>query len=356
MSRAHLRRVITVIAISQLMLALVTGTTVYALYQHLNGKIRVGDAIVHLAKRKQPLLPTSAMNILVMGEDTRNCAGCSIDNQTGENGSDTTILVHIANGRKSAYAISIPRDVLVPQVPCTQKAGTVYDGNRVQWNLAYSLNGPDCTAQQLEKATGIHVDDYVSVNFGGFKSMVDDLGGVQVCLPEAIDDNFAHIHLPAGTQTLQGDQALSYVRERHGITGGSDLPRTRRQQAFIASMLKKVKSAGTLTRPDRLYRFANDLVGSITPSPDLDSVSALVKLASSVRGANLDHIKFVTAPTTDFPTSSPDWGRLQFTPDAADLWRRVRNDQPLGPFAKGAISGHHLNGGKSTAAANGLCA
>lgn len=355
MSRAHLRRVITIIAVSQLVLALITGATVYGLYRHLNGRIHAGDDFRHLAGRKQPLLPTSALNILVMGEDDRSCSGCGIDQESGEGGSDTTILVHVADGRKSAYAVSIPRDVLVDPIGCTKNAPR-WSGGQVQWNQAYARGGPDCTAQQVENTTGVHVDDYVSVNFGGFKDMVDALGGVQVCIPQPIDDPKAHIHFDAGTQTLDGPLALSYVREREAVTGGGDLPRTRRQQAFIASMLKKVESKSVLARPDKLYKFANALAGSVTTSPDLASVSALVKLASSLRGANLDHIKFITAPTTDFPVGNPDWGRLQFTANASDLWKRMRDDAPLGPFAKGAISGHHLNGGKSTAAANGLCA
>jgi anionic cell wall polymer biosynthesis LytR-Cps2A-Psr (LCP) family protein len=130
----------------------------------------------------------------------------------------------------------------------------------------------------------------------------------------------------------------------------------KRQQAFIASMIGKVKSAGTLTQPVRLYNFARALSDSIQTSPDLASAGKLVKLAMSLRHADLQHVKFVTAPTTDFPIGDPNWGRLQFTPAVEQLWQRVKHDESLGPFARGAVTGKDPNGSKKDAAANGLCA
>ena len=121
-------------------------------------------------------------------------------------------------------------------------------------------------------------------------------------------------------------------------------------------IIGKVMGAGTLTRPDRLYRFASSLADSLQASPDLASAGKLVKLAASLRHADLGHIKFVSAPTTDFPVGDPNWGRLQFTPEAQVLWDKVKNDEPLGRFGKGAVSGKNPNGGKDSAAENGLCA
>jgi LCP family protein required for cell wall assembly len=347
--------VLRVIVVAEVVVALVTAAAVVFAYDHVNRQIVAGPEINHHVKREKPALPTSETNILLMGTDSRDCAGCAIDGESGEGGSDTTILLHIADGRRSAYGISIPRDTLVDRPECTNGDETVPAETGAVWNEAYSLGGPECTVEQVEAVTGIYIDSYITVNFGGFKDMVDALDGVEVCIPEAVDDGVAHIHFDAGTQTLDGDRSLQYVRERHS-TANSDLGRMKRQQAFIASMISKVMSAGTLTRPDKLYHFATSLAGSLQASPDLASAGKLVKLAASLRHADMAHIKFVTAPTSDFPRGDPNWGRLQFTPEAADLWEKVTNDEPLGKLGKGAVTAENPHGGKDTAAENGLCA
>ena len=349
------RSVLLVIIVAELVVALLTATGVVFAYQRVDNGIGAGEEPTHQVKRDRPALPTSEMNILLMGNDTRDCDGCDIDNQSGEGGSDTTILLHIADGRRSVYGISIARDTLVDRPECHNGDTVVPAASDAEWNAAYALGGPDCTVAQVEAVTGIYVDDYITLNFGGFKDMVDAIDGVQVCIPEPIDDEVAHIHFDAGTQVLDGDRALQYVRERHS-TANSDLGRMKRQQAFIASMISKVVSADTLTRPDKLFGFASSLADSIETSPDIASAGSLVKLAMSVRHADLDNIRFVTAPTTDFPVGDPNWGRLQLAPDAQQLWDKVKADDPLGRLGKGAISAKDPNGDKSSAAENGLCA
>lgn len=345
-----------VIVVAELVVALLTGATVVFAYEHVDQMIDTGAPIEHIKERDRAPLPTSELNILLMGTDSRDCSGCRIDNQSGEGGSDTTILLHIADGRRSAYGISIPRDTLVDRPACkTEDGQPIPAASGAVWNEAYSLGGAACTARQVEAVTGVFVDSYITIDFGGFKDMVDAINGVEVCIPQPVDDSVAHIHFDAGTQTLDGDRALQYVRERHS-TPNSDLGRMKRQQAFIASMIGKVMDAGTLTRPDRLYRFASSLADSLEASPDLASAGELVKLAASLRHADLGHIKFVTAPTSDFPVDDPNWGRLQFTPEAQTLWDKVENDEPLGRLGKGAVSGKNPNGGKDSAAENGLCA
>ena len=356
--RRHRLTVLRVIVVAELVVALLTGATVVFAYNHVDRQIDTGAPIEHIADatKQRRDLPTSELNILLMGTDTRDCAGCKIDNQSGEGGSDTTILLHIAEGRQSAYGISIPRDTLVDRPACkSADGGSVPAASGATWNAAYSVGGAACTARQVEAVTGIYVDSYITVNFGGFKSMVDAINGVEVCIPEPVDDEVVHIHFDAGTQTLDGERALQYVRERHS-TANSDLGRMKRQQAFIASMVNKVMSAGTLTRPDRLYRFASSLAGSLEASPDLASAGKLVKLAMSLRHADLAHIKFVTAPTSEFPVGDPNWGRLQFTPAAQELWTKVKDDEPLGKLGKGAVTAKNPHGGKGSAAENGLCA
>jgi LCP family protein required for cell wall assembly len=350
-TRHHRRTALRVIIVAELVLALVTGATVALAYNHVNNQIGTGPGIVH---EVDPPPATSAFNILVMGLDTRDCDGCDVDSETGAGGSDTTMLIHVADGRRSAYGISIPRDTLVDRPECTRDGKTIPAATDVIWNKAYELGGPACTLAQLEAVTGIYVNDYIAVDFGGFKEMVDSVGGVEVCIPKPIDDDKADIHFEAGTQTLDGKKALEYVRERHS-TANSDLGRMRRQQAFVSSMLTTVKSKGTLARPDRLFSFANALAGSIETNPEISSAGKLVDLARSLQDTDLAHIRFVTAPTTDFPEDSPNWGRLQLTDEAPALWQKVIRDKPLGTLGKGAISARSPSGSKTEAAANGLC-
>ena len=348
---------LTVIVVAELVVALLTGAGVVFAYQRVDGRIVEGGSIVHPpgVSRPKPELPSGAFNMLVIGTDTRDCEGCGIDREGGQGGSDVTMLLHVADGRRAAYGISIPRDTLVDRPECSDGERTIPAADDVIWNDAYALGGAPCTVAQVEAVTGVFIDDYVVVDFGGFKEMVDAIGGVEVCIPEDIDDDEHNIHLDAGTQVLHGDDALAYVRQRSS-TPNSDLGRMKRQQAFVASMLSQVMSANTLTRPDRLYQFASALAGSITTNPELASVGELVKLASSLRNADLGKIRFVTAPTAEFPAGDPNWGRLQLTPEAGRLWQKVIDDEPLGTFGRGAISGRNPSGSAENAAANGLCA
>ena len=220
-----------------LTLGMVSGLSVAFLYRHLNGNLNVVDVDDQLYDRPEKVhveAPKQPLNILVMGSDSRDCDGCGIDKEAG-GGSDTTILFHLSADRQSAYGVSIPRDSLVDRPDCkTEDGDTIPGGTDVMWNAAYSYGGPACTIQQFEQTTGVRIDNYVVVDFGSFQDMVDAVDGVEVCVPEDIDSSEYGITIPAGTRTLDGKEALAYVRVRHGVGDGSDIGRIKRQQAFIA--------------------------------------------------------------------------------------------------------------------------
>lgn len=331
------RTVLVVIVTALVALALVTAVTVVLGYRHLEGRLTTGGAIRHETEKARG--PRTPLNLLLLGTDTRDCDGCRIDGESGKGGSDVSILLHVAADRRSAYGISIPRDALVDRPACRKAGGgRAPAATRVMWNDAYAIGGAACTAAQLEQLSGVYVDHYLTVNFAGFKTMVDAVDGVDVCIPEEVDDTEHHIHLDRGPQTLHGAQALNYVRDRSS-TPNSDLGRMKRQQAFLASLINKVFSMGTLTRPDRLYGFADALAGSITTDPGVHGLGDLVRLARQLRHADLQHIQFVTVPNEAFPRDSPDWGRLRILPSARRLWRQVAADRPLGRgFSDEAIS------------------
>ena len=348
MAPHHRRAVVTVIASTLLVLALVTGTLVALFYRHLDGNLHIGQAIKHQTTKRQTG-PKTPLNILVMGLDTRDCAGCHIDNEPGGDGSDTTILLHISADRQTVYGVSIPRDLLVKPVACTADHHYVrygVDTGQVMWNAAYTAGGPDCTAEQLEKNFGVYVDGYVTINFGGFQGMVNAIGGVDVCIPfEMRDSRYEKYTFEPGESVhLNGANALKYTRLRHtddDVIDGSDTGRMRRQQYFISQMITKLKAKNTLTEPYKLIRFANALTGSMTASPEFASVSKLVDLARQLRHTDISNIRFVTVPSVayDVPQSDPRWGRVKLLPAAKKLWRHVSNDEPLSKsLASGSIS------------------
>ena len=272
------------------------------------------------------------MNILVMGSDSRDCDGCGIDQEAG-GGSDTTLLFHLSADRESAYGVSIPRDSLVDRPECKSPDGdTIPGGTNVMWNAAYSYGGPACTIQQFEQTTGVRIDNYIVVDFGSFQDMVDAVDGVEVCVPEDIDSSEYGITIPAGTRTLNGKEALAYVRVRHGVGDGSDIGRIKRQQAFIAALTEKVISGGTLTRFDRLVRFLNAATASLTT--DIPNIKEMAKVGLQFKNIGLKRIRFITVPFV-YSTAQP--GRVEWTEDADTLWKRIANDQPLGKLRVGSI-------------------
>ncbi|MGC4109481.1 MAG: LCP family protein [Nocardioides sp.] len=365
--RAATRRLVTVIVTTQLVIALLTATGVYALWRHLDGNLQTGAAITHQVHKKisdrDRYASHQPLNILVLGTDTRAGSGNAIDHEKGCDCSDTTILVHVSADRQSAYGVSIPRDALVKPVPCTRDR-LYRDTGLVEWNAAYSAGGAACTAEQLEKDFHVYVDDYVVVDFAGFEHMVSAVGGVDVCIPfELNDPKHAKIDFKPGKSVhLDGARALAYVRLRYVLTG-TDIARIKRQQTFISALIHKVVSAGTLTRPDRVYHFADALTRSITTDPGLDHVADLVGLAEQFRHIDLAHIRFVTLPNQiyDVPTTDEHWGRVQILPAAYRLMHLVDADAPLGAFTHGSLDangpGKHVSAdAKAQAAAAGICA
>jgi LCP family protein required for cell wall assembly len=331
------RKIGTRVLIGVLSLSLVLGAVGVYFYKRFEGNITQLDITKDLGKDRPKRLdtgPKSALNVLVMGSDTRKGKGNHIAGET-PGLSDTTILLHLSKDRSRAYGVSIPRDAMVERPTCEKKdhSGTVA-GGLTQFNAAYEVGGPACTIKTVESITKVFIDHFVVVDFNGFKKMVDALGGVKVCVPNEVDDTVGNIHLAAGTYNVTGDQALDYVRVRHGISANGDIGRMKRQQTFIAAMINKAVSAGTLANPVKLVRFLDAATKSLTTDPGFAHLKALASLGSSLKNIGLDKITFVTAP---FEPYAPDPNRLQLSPDANALWQEIRADQELGPKFTGEV-------------------
>jgi LCP family protein required for cell wall assembly len=301
-------------------------------YRHLEGNITAIDTSDMLGTDRPDKVvdesePLNPLNILLLGSDTREGLNGSIGGET-PGLSDTTILLHLSADRKRAYGVSLPRDAMVERPECVTESGGTDPGGLSMFNSAYAAGGPGCTQRTVEQLTGIHIDHFVVVDFAGFKNMVDALGGVEVCVPEEVDDEVGNIHLPAGTYEADGDQALDYVRIRHGISENGDIGRMKRQQAFLASMANEAISAGTLANPVKLYSFLDAATQSLTTDPELASLKELTKLANQVRGIGLENIQFMTVP---FEWWEEDPNRVVWAPEADRLWTLLENDKELPP-------------------------
>jgi LCP family protein required for cell wall assembly len=368
------RRMAAVVGATLTVVSLVTALSVVLVYRHLNQNLDVHDLSKAIGtkgidQRKWPS-PSGPINVLVMGSDNRNAPGDHIDNLTGiGQRSDTTILIHLSADRTRAYGVSIPRDSIVNRPSCLDNSGKPVSAPATgqMWNVAFDIGGPACTIRQFEALTHIPINHWVVVDFAGFQSMVDAIGGVTVCLPHAIHDPIGHITLPAGRHTFTGMQALNYVRERHDLGDGSDIGRMKRQQAFIASMVHQVFSSRTMANPLHVYRFLEAATKSIHLDEGLGSLAKLAGLGYEFRHVGLSKIKFLTTPW-ELDPSNPN--HLVWRTSAHLLWKDLRLDKPLPKWLlAGSLDPRQIPGvtmqqahfkGHPTARqadlANGLCA
>jgi LCP family protein required for cell wall assembly len=327
------RRAIRAVSLTAVVVTLAMILGGLFVYRHLEGNITAVDTTDVLGTDRPDKVtdderPRDPLNILLLGSDTREGLGNSNIGGDTPGLSDTTILLHLSADRQRAYGVSLPRDAMVERPECLTEDGRTDPGGLSMFNAAYAAGGPGCTQRTVEQLTGIRIDHFVVVDFAGFKHMVDALGGVEVCVPEEVDDDIGNIHLPAGTYEADGDQALDYVRIRHAISSNGDIGRMKRQQTFLASMANKAISAGTLANPVKLYNFLDAATNSLTTDPELASLKSLAGLANEVRGIGLENIQFLTVPW-DWWEEDPN--RVVWAPEAETLWHRLERDLKLTP-------------------------
>ncbi len=304
----------------------------WAVYAKLSGNITADEAaaaeLARYEKERPTALVRGAQNVLVIGSDTRSGEGnARYGRNDGTERSDTTILLHLAAGRDSATAVSLPRDLMVDVPGCRRSDGKRSEPVFAQFNYAYEVGGSACTIRTVEKLTGIRIDHHVVVDFQGFKEMVDALDGVEVCLREPVNDEAAELRLPAGRVTLDGEQALGYVRARKSLGDGSDTDRMDRQQRFLGALVNKVQSNGVLLNPVKLYPVLDAATSSLTTDPDLASLRGLYDLVRGLRDIPTGRVQFLTVPRESY---AGDANRDQLVePDAEELFTRLRTDKPV---------------------------
>ncbi|MDG9724842.1 LCP family protein [Streptomyces sp. DH41] len=290
-------------------LVLVGGSAfAYYWYDRLDGNIDtvdIGDV------GSDTVLKDGPVNILIIGNDVRTGEGNekygNRDNVTGH--ADTTLLFHVAEDRSNATVMSIPRDLMIMIPDCTAKQpdGSAKDipGSTVptKFNESFGVNGrdPGCTMLTVEQITGLEVDHFMMFDFNAVKTLSTAVGGVEVCLEKPIKDleGGSGLDLPKGPSTLEGEDALSFLRNRHGLKNESDLDRIEMQQKFVASMIRQLK--GTLDSPSKMLDIADAATDSLTVDKAIGSPSKLLTLAKGLSKINLKNITLMTVPVKDNP-------------------------------------------------------
>ena len=287
----------------------------------------------------RPEKTSKAENYLLVGSDTREGltkqqmrelrVGSTATAAGGR--SDTMLIIHLSKSRDRAYIISLPRDslVVIPEHVSSSDKKTIIPDRQGKLNSAFSYGGAPLLIETVERATSIKIDHYVEVSFAGFAGIVDALGGIEVCTKVDIDDPKSHLVLSAGVHTLDGIEALKYVRTRD-FDGRGDIGRMQRQQQFMSAVLNKATSSGTLLNPFKVKNFINASLASVK----LDSGLApddLLTLAKQMKNLSSGNVRTLTVPLSN-PNGRVDgvgsvviWDEVL----GADLWTRVRDDLPL---------------------------
>ncbi|HEY4152090.1 MAG TPA: LCP family protein [Pseudolysinimonas sp.] len=272
---------------------------------------------------------TGPVNILLVGDDSGD--GNAAYGVRGEALNDVTILIHLSPVSKSVTVVSIPRDLYVAQPACGASAAVA----QVRFNKALSRGGLNCVVASARALTGLPIQYAAQIEFDGVVAMSDAVGGVPVCLVTGINDPYSGLVLGAGEHTLQGAQALAFLRTRHGLSTGSDLQRISNQQVFLSSLMRTIKSSNTLGNPVKVIALAQAAASNMKLSTQLAQTSTMVSMALALRSIPLDRIAFVQYPS--HPTNVhgqsvtlPDSG------DAAVLMTALAADQ--------AVVTHQLGG------------
>ncbi|MFF0627028.1 LCP family protein [Streptomyces sp. CB02959] len=328
------------------------------LYLQLNGDITTFGADGF--SRDRPAAGAGGSNVLVIGSDSRAGGNRRLGGGEGDVGrSDTAFLLHVYGDGRHALAVSFPRDALVEIPSCRLPDGSwTPPRSGAMFNSAFTVGStvkgnPACTQNTVEQLTGLRVDHTVVVDFAGFAALTTAVGGVPVCLPQDVYQGDLNPNLGSrgtlvfarGPQTVSGQRALDYVRLRHGLGDGSDIGRIKRQQAFTAALVKKVRARGM--NPSALLPLARAATAALTVDPGLGTADRLLAFALAMKDIDLHNTKFLTLP----------WryqgARVAVVhPDADALWADLRADRTVdGQDAGGTARPGATDDGKAAAPA-----
>jgi len=306
-------------------IALIIGVVVVVLlagtagtYFWLNGKLNKSVAL------PATTLTSAGTNWLITGSDSR--AGLSrterdalhVGSDSGTLNSDSIMLLHLGSGRP--VLISIPRDSYV-EIPG-------HGFNKMNAALAYG--GANLLIRTVENATGLKIDHYMGIGFGGLVAVVNQIGGVPICLKTAVHDSYSGVNLSAGCHNLNGAQALAFVRDRHSFAIG-DLQRIQDQRAFLSALLQKATSPSVYLNPFTALPFGSTAASSMSVDTGT-SLLDLVHVASALRNPETGTVPVANANYYTNAGDSVLWNKTQ----ATQLFKALKNDTAI---PKGLLGG-----------------
>ncbi len=326
--RARRQRTVIVACTLLSIVVLLVATGTWALGGYINSHV------ARVSAGTAPAPSTGPLNILVAGVDRRTGLTRAQQLQlhvgrVASSNSDTLMVVHVAADHRSVSVVSLPRDSWV-NIPG-------HGMNKI--NAAFGLGGPKLMVQTVEQNTGLVINDYAEINFLGFVKIVNALGGVNICLPTAVDDPYSGLHMSAGKHHVNGIQALMFARDRHSFAL-SDFQRISDQQQLLSSLLHEAISSGTLTNPVRLSSFLHAALSAIRVDQNLNVTS----LADELRTVPPNQVTFTTVPikNMNYTTPTGESAVLWDTAAASTLFNRIKTDQPVtGRTPHPHRSGHH---------------
>lgn len=268
-------------------------------------------------------------NILIVGTDTRVGQGGigGTEDEVESELNDVNILLHVSQDQTNATAISFPRDLVVPIPECPWRDG---EGTKAysteSLNTALYYGGLPCVVMTISELTGLPIQFAGMISFQGVIEMTNAIGGVDVCTTGPIEE--AWIEGP-GTWSLQGEQALAFLRARKPVGDGSDLTRISSQQVYLSSLVRTIKSSETLTDMKKLYNLANAAIGHMVLSNSLADPSTMVSIALALKDIPLERVTFVQYPGHTGGTGIYE-GKVQPNEYLAEqLMAQVASDQPF---------------------------
>ena len=348
--KSHAALTVAKVVAASLAVLLVSGTSLAAIaVAQLSGNIES----VTLAGDDDDVTPTAAapalgkfdggFNILVVGSDVCDVEGGCADRQSELN--DVTMLIHIAADQSSAVGVSFPRDLVVPIPSCPQEDGegsyNAMSAQPINNTLAYG--GLACTVLTVEALTGLDIPYAGLITFGGVIGMSNAVGGVPVCIDGPINDRYSGFRRDeAGEYTLQGQDALNFLRTRHGVGDGSDLGRISSQQVFLSSLVRTIKSDSTLNDPSKLFGIATAATSNMKLSTQLANLNTMVSMSLVLKDIPLERITFVQYPGTTGQGGVYSGKVAPIKAQADALFAKIVSDEPF-TLAAGTGRGSILN-------------
>ncbi|WP_186329459.1 LCP family protein [Agrococcus jejuensis] len=330
--RHPVRRIVGFVAIGLTVVLVATVGVLGISFLQLQGDVETVD----LAGDPPPAFAEQqgAFNILLVGSDSREGQGSVDDGYSGGALNDVTMVLHVSEDHQRATVVSFPRDLLIdfPACPDPEGGADIPAARTQQLNTALGRGGLACVAEVVESISGLDIPYAALIGFDGVVNMSSAVGGVPVCFAGDIEDPYTGFAITEGTHEIEGQQALAFLRMRHGVGDGSDLSRISSQQVFLSALIRKLQSDAVLTDLGRLYSIAQVATSSMTMSSSLNDVGTMVSMARVLANIPLDTMQFI-----QYPSASNGTGRVVPTAVADEVMALIAADQPvtLDPNATG---------------------